>query len=141
MLLGPMTHPELIAVLGAAGHGAKILIIDGNYPASTGGNPAADRIYLNLAPGLLDVDQVLSVIKKTIPIEAAGIMVPAPGGPPLDPAVHAGYKAALPDIPFEEMDRFAFYDAARSEDLAVIIATGDQRLYANILLTIGVRTA
>jgi L-fucose mutarotase len=36
------------------------------------------------------------------------------------------------------MARGEFYAAARSPDLAVAVASGDQRLYANILVTVGV---
>jgi L-fucose mutarotase len=36
------------------------------------------------------------------------------------------------------LERFAFYDVARSPNVALVIATGEQRIYANILLTIGV---
>ena len=50
MLHGPMLHPELIGALGRAGHGSRILIGDGNYPSMNGVNPAAERVYLNLAP-------------------------------------------------------------------------------------------
>jgi L-fucose mutarotase len=39
------------------------------------------------------------------------------------------------------MDRFAFYAAARGDDVALVVATGEQRVYANLLLTIGVRQA
>jgi len=35
--------------------------------------------------------------------------------------------------------RFDFYDEAKSDDVCCVVATGDQRLYANLLLTIGVR--
>jgi L-fucose mutarotase len=35
--------------------------------------------------------------------------------------------------------RLAFYTRARGSDVALASAIGDQRLYANILLTIGVR--
>ena len=38
----------------------------------------------------------------------------------------------------EIMERFAFYDACRSTDLAVLVATGEDRIYANLLLTVGV---
>ena len=34
--------------------------------------------------------------------------------------------------------RFAFYDLCRDSDTALVIATGEQRIYANILLTVGV---
>jgi L-fucose mutarotase len=36
------------------------------------------------------------------------------------------------------MDRFAFYAAASEKDVAVVVATGERRVYANLLLTIGV---
>lgn len=139
MLYGPMTHPGLLRALASAGHGAKILLADGNYPHTTGVNPRCELISLNLAPGLLDVDQVLEVLKRTIPIEKAEIMVPASDAEPVEIPAHDGYRAALPGIEFGEISRWDFYGAARSEDVQIIVATGDQRLYANLLLTIGVR--
>lgn len=143
MLHGPCIHPELLDALGRAGHGSKILITDGNYPHTTGANPSARRIYLNLAPGLLDVGQVLEVLKQAVPIEQAGIMTPAPDAPPeLRPdkiEAHDEYKAALPGVGFVEISRWDFYEAAKSQDVGIVIATGEQRIYANLLLTIGVR--
>ena len=143
MLYGPMTHPQLLGALGRAGHGSKILITDGNYPHQTGAPAAARRIYLNLAPGLLDVGQILDVLKQAVPIEQAGIMVPAPDAPPeLRPdkiEAHDEYKAALPDVEFVEISRWDFYDEAKKDDVGIVIASGEQRIYANLLLTIGVR--
>jgi L-fucose mutarotase len=105
-----MTHPELLGVLAAAGHGAKILLADGNYPHSVWVGPRAERIALNLAPGLLTVDDVLEVLKKTVPIESAAIMVPGPGADmPTHIPAHDGYRASLPGIPFDEVPRFDFY--------------------------------
>ena len=50
MLYGPMLHPELLRVLGSAGHGATVLIADANYPHGVWVNPRAERVALNLAP-------------------------------------------------------------------------------------------
>jgi L-fucose mutarotase len=135
-----MTHPELLRVVAAAGHGAKILLADGNYPHSVWVSPRAERIALNLAPGLLTVDDVLGVLKQTVPIESAAIMIPSPGpdAPSHIPA-HDGYREQLPGIPFDEVPRFDFYALAKTDDVFCVVATGDQRLYANLLLTIGVR--
>ena len=53
--------------------------------------------------------------------------------------VHEEYKALLgPAVPVQIMERFAFYDACRAHDLAVLVATGEDRIYANLLLTVGV---
>ena len=70
-----LTHPPLIGALAAAGHGSQILLADGNYPHSTGANPSATRIYLNLAPGMLGVDDVLKVLADVVPIELSLIHI------------------------------------------------------------------
>ena len=38
----------------------------------------------------------------------------------------------------DNLDRFVFYEAAQQSDVCITIQTGDQRVYANLLLTIGV---
>ncbi|MEV3939272.1 RbsD/FucU family protein [Glycomyces sp. NPDC049804] len=135
MLTYGLIHPPLLAALAAAGHGSRILIADGHYPCSTHANPAAAQIHLNLRPGLLDGDQVLDALLDAVPIEHAVVM--DSDGAPV-PA-HDGYRAALgPHVPVEAVERFAFYDLAKTPDTAVVIATGDQRQYSNLLLTIGV---
>lgn len=143
MLYGPMTHPQLLGALGRGGHSSKILITDGNYPAATGAPASAERIYLNLAPGLLTVSDILEVLKRTIPIEQAGIMVPAADATgveaPASIPAHDEYRAALPGVEFVEIPRWDFYDVAKSDDVSVVIVSADQRLYANLILTIGVR--
>lgn len=136
MLKSPLLHPELLRALGGAGHGSKVLIADGNYPFGTGGPPEATRVYLNLAPGVLNVTQVLKVLAAAVPIEAAEVMVPEKGP---EPAIFAEFRQVLgKDLPLQTLGRFPFYDAARDRSTTVVIATGEQRIYANILLTIGV---
>ena len=136
MLKGPLTHPALIGALAAAGHGSKVLIADGNYPHSTGAREGAVRIHLNLRPGLPTADDVLKVLVQTIPIEAAAVMMP--GGGEQVPA-HEGFRLALAEgVAWTELGRLEFYEACRTSDVAIVIATGEQRIYANLLLTVGV---
>lgn len=134
MLKTRLLHPEILAALGGAGHGSKVLIADGNFPFGTGANPAARRVYLNLAPGLLTVTDVLKVLIDAIPIEAAGVMQP----PTFEPPVFAEFRDLLPGLELKPLGRFEFYDAARERDVMLVIATGEQRIYANLMLTIGV---
>ena len=42
-----------------------------------------------------------------------------------------------PETPAVHIERREFYAATRSEDLALVIVSGDRRWYANVLLTIG----
>ncbi len=135
MLRSRLLHPEILGALGAAGHGARVLIADGNYPLSTGSHPAARRVFLNLAPGMLRVTEVLEVLREAVPVEAADVMVPDQGD---EPPIFGEFRRLLPGVELGPLDRFAFYEAARGPDLALAIATGEQRVYANILLTIGV---
>jgi L-fucose mutarotase len=135
MLTYSLLHPQILAALGAAGHGGQVLIADGNYPLGTRSHPNAPKVFLNLAPGMLTVTDVLGVLVGAIPIEAAHVMVPDSGA---EPAIFSEFRALLPDVDLQPLERFAFYDAARSPELALAIATGEQRIYANILLTIGV---
>lgn len=136
MLKSPLLHPEMLTALASAGHGAKVLIADGNYPFSTGANPAAARVFLNVTPGLLTVPQVLRVLVDTIPIEAAEVMMPDSGP---EPDIFGEFRTLLPgDLDLTKLGRFPFYDAAKESSVALVIATGEQRVYANLLLTIGV---
>jgi L-fucose mutarotase len=135
MLKTRLLHPEILRALGESGHGSQVLIADGNYPVLTRSNGGAHRVYLNLAPGLVTVTDVLGALVGAVPIEAANVMVPD-GGP--EPAIFAELRRLLPDIPLEPLGRYPFYDAARGPDLALVIATGEQRIYSNVLLTIGV---
>jgi len=132
-----LTHPGLLAALAESGHGSKILIADANYPHNTGAPASARRIALNLRPGLLTIDQILEVLVDAVPLEAAAVMTPPDGN--WTEAVK-GYERTLgTNVPIESHQRFEFYDAARSGDVALVIASGDTRHYANLLLTIGVR--
>lgn len=135
MLKTKLTHPTILAALGSAGHGSGVLIADGNYPFATRSNPAATRVYLNLMPGLVTVTQVLEAVLTAIPVEAAHVMRRDDGA---EPEIYADFRRMLSDVELQPLERFAFYDKAKEPDVALVIATGEQRLYANILLTIGV---
>lgn len=135
MLRYTLIHPEILAALGAAGHGARILIADGNYPLVTGSHQAARRVYLNLAPDMVKVTEVLRALVGATPIEAAHVMVPDHGE---EPGIFAEFRELLPELELQALKRFEFYDTARGPDLALAIATGEGRVYANLLLTIGV---
>jgi L-fucose mutarotase len=136
MLTFPLLQPDILRALGTAGHGAQVLIADGNYPVVPKSNPNATRVYLNLAPGIVTVTDVLKVLVQAIPIEAAQVM-----GPSSDavPSVYSEFQSILPEVvEMQRLGRHEFYDAASVSTVALAIATGEQRVYANILLTIGV---
>jgi L-fucose mutarotase len=135
MLKQRLTHPAILESLASAGHGAKILITDGNYPASTCLGENADLVYLNLAPGKLTVTEVLDILLTAIAVEDAAVMMPEEGPEPL---IFQEFRSLLPDVPLTKYGRFEFYEEASGPDACLQIVTGEQRIYANLLLTIGV---
>lgn len=148
MLKSQLIHPDISAIVARAGHSSKILIADGNYPASSAIGPGAELISLNLAPGMPTVAQVFQVLLTAVPIEAVNTMGMPEDDPfklPEDPPVWNEYRSILTDadasIELQPIERWDFYDAVASRDHVLTIQTGDQALWANLLLTVGVRQA
>ena len=148
MLKHQLIHPQINEALGRAGHHAKVLIADGNYPSSSTLGPNAKLISLNLSPGVVTCRQVLEALVTAIPIEAANTMGIPEGDPYAlggDPPVWAEYRQVLKgagvDIELEPIEKWQFYDAVASRDHVLTIQTADQALWANLLLTVGVRQA
>jgi L-fucose mutarotase len=146
MLKQTLLHPEILSVLARAGHHAKVLIADGNYPASTARGPNATLVSLNLAPGIVTVSQVLATLLTAIPVDAINTMGIPPDDPYAqqgDPPVWADYRrivseAQLP-LSLEPISKWDFYKAVESPDHVLTIQTADQSLWANVLLTLGCR--
>ena len=146
MLKHQLLHPKILEALGRAGHTSKVLIADGNYPASTtlGGN--AELVSLNLSPGVVTCTQALSALLSATPIEAVHMMQPDRTGPNAieeEPPVWNEYRKTIREagleLALQPMARDAFYTEAGLPSVALVIQTADQNLYANILLSIGVR--
>jgi L-fucose mutarotase len=133
-------------VLSSAGHHDKVLIADGNYPASSKRGPHAELVCLNLMPGVVSCAQVLEAVISAVPIEEINTMMYEKTGPyalDQDPPVWADYQAVLQHaglpLHLKPIEKWAFYDAVSTADHVLTIQTGDQQRFANILLTIGVR--
>ena len=142
MLKSQLLHPQILGALGRAGHGSKVLISDGNYPHWTKHGPHAEVVYLNLAPGQVLVTDVLKALLTAIPVEKAEVMEAPrqlfPDGPPIFNEFRQLLHDAGADLELSPIERFQFYNAAGTPDVSLTVATGDQRIYANLLLTIGV---
>ena len=148
MLKHQLLHPEISAILARAGHHAKVLIADGNYPASTKLGPNAALVSLNLAPGIVTVSQVLETLLTAIPVDEVNTMgIPAddPYAQQGDPPVWADYRrivsAAGLKLEMQPISKWDFYEAVASRDHVLTIQTADQNLWANVLLTLGCRTS
>ena len=136
MLKTGLVHPEILRALGAAGHGARVLVADGNYPVSTESPPTAEKVFLNLRRGLIGGADVLEALVQSIPVESA-IVMEAPDRQPVP--LHEQYRQILTAaVRLTGQGRRDFYQEAKSAATALVIVTGEERRFANILLTIGV---
>jgi L-fucose mutarotase len=146
MLRHQLIHPEINYILGQAGHHGKILIADGNYPASSTLGPNAKLVSLNLSPGIVTCTQVLKALLSAIPIEKAQTMMYETTGPyalASDPPVWDEYRTTIKDaglaLELEPIEKWEFYKAVATPDHVLTIQTADQQRFANLLLSIGVR--
>lgn len=146
MLKHQLIHPRINEVLGGAGHHSTILIADGNYPTSTKKGPNAEIVCLNLSPGVVTVVQVLRAVLSAVPVDAVNTMgIPADdpyaqkGEPPIWAEYRRVLKHARTKLKLEPILKWDFYKAVESSDHVLTIQTGDQALWANVLLTMGCR--
>jgi L-fucose mutarotase len=148
MLKTTLIHPDILRVVARSGHHAKILIADGNYPASTKRGPHAELVSLNLSPGVVTVAQVLQALLSAVPVDHVNTM----GIPPDDPYAQQGeppvwdeYRRVLAGagstLSLEPILKWDFYRHVESADHVLTIQTADQALWANVLLTVGCRTS
>lgn len=138
MLIGidPLLGPDLLAILRAMGHGDEVALVDANFPAAA----KARRLVRCDGMPLADVLQaVLSVLPLDEAEEAAFTMQ-------VIGDIHA-VPEAVADIrrlvaragdprPVRTTERHAFY--TRAAECFAIVATGETRLYGNVILRKGV---
>lgn len=138
MINGALLHPVVLAALARSGHTGTVMIADGQFPISTGVPPTVERVFLNYAPNLLTVPQVLLPLLQAVPIESVSATVNDDGSLP---PIWDEYRAALPgDVPLKGVKASEFGPLLVDPSLALVIATADLRSNACLVLTLGRRT-
>ena len=135
MIKSEILHPQLLAALARAGHKARILISDANYSFVTNASPRAEIVYLNFAPGTVASTEILSRVTRLINVEQATMMA----WPDDFENTHSQGIRRYParGTPMDLVSREDFYAAAKSPDTLLVIASGETRRFANIILTVG----
>ena len=133
--IDPILTGDLLAVLRDMGDGDEIVLTDANFPAAT----VAQRLIR--LPGI-SADRVAEAILSVMPlddfVETPAAAMAAPDGRPdiYDDFDRVLSAAAGAPLKMEEIDRFAFYDRAKTA--YAVVSTGERRLYANLILKKGV---
>lgn len=135
--------PELLKVLCEMGHSDRLVISDGNFPAeSMGRDGVIIRCDGHGVPELLDA--ILKVFPLDTYVEKPVKLMEVMKGDTVETPIWETYKELIARYDprganaVETMERFRFYEEARCA--YAIIATGEQALYANIMIQKGVVT-
>lgn len=139
--ISKIISPELLKVLCEMGHGDELVIADGNFPCeSVSKNARVIRADGNGVP------EILNAVLALFPLDAysekpVALMEVVKGDTVPTPEIWDDYKILLnryekDNCEIEYMERFAFYE--RAKNAYAIIATGEEAVYANILLKKGV---
>ena len=134
--------PKMLKVLCEMGHSDKIVIADANFPAETmGKNAIVIRADGHSATDMLDA--ILTLFPLDTYAEKPVTLMEVMPGDDVETPIWDDYKSIVTrhddrgENAVGTMERFAFYEKVKNEAYA-IIATGEQALYANIILQKGV---
>ncbi|QAY75047.1 transport protein RbsD/FucU [Agromyces protaetiae] len=136
----PILTGDLLAALDRLGHGDELVVADANFPAHRSGVTVVE------IPGHPSPD-VVEAIRTVVPVDAyedeAVLLMGIAARPDGSEATGArdvqldlrAAAAAAPDR-VGTLERFAFYDRAARAGL--VVRTGEQRPYGNLILRKGV---
>ena len=133
--IDPLLSGSLLAILADMGHGEEIVLADANFPSA-----GLARRLVEL-PGS-SVTDVLQAVLTLFPLDdfvdepVAVMAAPADAAPMYESFGRALDAAEGRAIAIEPIDRFAFYD--RTKLAYAVVATGERRLYGNLILKKGV---
>lgn len=135
--IDPILGPDMLRILRAMGHGDEIAIVDANYPADEHARRLVRADGID-APRL--VDAVLSVMPLDDFVAEAAFR-PAAGGDVsrLEPVMldlQAAVSRHEPACTLAPLVGEAFYGRVRAA--YAIVASGERRLYGNVILRKGV---
>lgn len=134
MIKSSIIHPPLIGALAKCGHKSQILIADANYGFISNVQEKAEIIWLNLAPGTVAAPFLLEAILSVINVEHAAMMNWPDS---FENTILSEYCALLPEeCSVEFFNRESFYASAKSDKTRLVIASGETRRFANLLLTV-----
>jgi len=140
MLIGidPLLNADLLHALRAMGHGDEIAIVDANFPATT---MARRLIRMDGVSATRAAEAILSVLPLDDFVDRPAIRMQVVGDAKSVPAVCREFRALVDraagcSLPLGVIERQKFYDRVRR--CYVVVATGEGRLYGNLILTKGV---
>jgi L-fucose mutarotase len=136
--LDPLLSPDLLHSLRAMGHGDEIVVADANFPSAS---MARRLVRLDGVSAVAAADAILSVMPLDDFAPDAAWRMEVVGDPDAEQPIFAEFRRVIAAREGEQfrltaLERFAFYERARAA--FAIVATGEGRLYGNLILKKGV---
>lgn len=138
MLLGipAQISPDLLKIICEMGHGDEIVLADANFPSAS----IAQRL---VRADEIEIPELLSGILELFPLDQYDntnfILMEKCEGDTADVSVWSEYENILkksnPDAKMSFIERFDYYE--RAKKAYAVVATGERRQYANIILKKG----
>ena len=135
----PVLSPQLLSTLRAMGHGDELAIVDANYPSASSGRPV---IRMDAAASTTRIaEAVLSLMPLDEFVPCAAFHMQVVNDPVGEMPIFAEFRALLERYEpraakLEGIERFAFYERVRG--CFAVVATGERRLYGNLILKKGI---
>lgn len=137
--ISKIVSPEIVKTLCEMGHGDEIVIADGNFPAETFGKRVIRADGIGGAEMLKAVLSLIPLDTYSDPNMILMRLMDCDKGK-INPVIWNEYekiaKAEDENVRIGNIDRFEFYDRAKTA--FAVIATGEEAVYANIILKKGV---
>ncbi len=134
-----LLSPELLKILCEMGHGDEIVIADANFPSANYGKRVIRADGISGAKMLEAVLSVFPLDTYSDPNMILMKLMDCDVGK-IDPVIWKEYEKVAnqkdDNVRIGNIDRFDFYD--RAKDAYAVIATGEEAVYANIILKKGV---
>jgi L-fucose mutarotase len=136
--LDPLLNAELLHILAAMGHGDELAVVDANFPAASMAQRLVRFDGIG-APRLLEAILTLMPLDDFV-IHPANVMEVVED-PHAVPEAVKDFQDVIDTAEGRHWDlgkieRFEFYERARKA--FAIVATGETRLYGNVIVTKGV---
>ena len=139
--IDPLISPPLMNVLMGMGHGDEIVFADANFPAAS---HAQRLVHYNGQPLISVLKSALTLMPLDYAVDFSGILMAPPESVKKTPDIWADFARLLAaqkdgDKPFLKLPKPEFYKRARRA--YAVVCTGEQRLFSNIIVRMGVVTS
>ena len=136
--IDPLLNAELLHSLAAMGHGDEIVVADANFPAAS---LAQRLIRLDGVSATRAMQAIVSILPLDDFVDEPCAVMAVAGDATEEPETVREFRAVANAaegraVGFESVERFAFYERVRAA--FAVVATGETRLYGNVILVKGV---